>query len=91
MNFALWFADLEVLKSLKWGGAKYNEFVAKQSSTSTSKYGNIYDQLPDEFTKGDLKVLLSKSSNATPVRNIVYTWKSKGLITKLSKNTWRKA
>lgn len=90
-NFALWFADVEVMKSLKWGGAKYNEFVAKQSSNaSKSHFSNIFDQLPSEFTKGDLKVVLSKSGSKTNVRQIVYSWRSRGLVTKVSRNTWKK-
>lgn len=89
-NFALWFADLDVLKSLKWGGAKYNEFVAKQTQSKASRFSNIFDQLPDEFSKGDLKIVLSKSSSTSPVKAVIYSWRNAGLITKTSKSSWKK-
>lgn len=92
-RFALWFADLDIMKSLKRWGREYNDFRAKQlegeSLGTTSAYSTLYDAVGETFTKGDLRVLCSKKQINSPIRHIIYRWRKAGLVEK-DGGMWRK-
>ena len=45
-------------------------------------YQNVWNRLGDSFTAGDVEAVASQCGVDSPARNIVYRWKSKGLIEK---------
>lgn len=81
-DFALWFADLDLMKGCKQWGEKYNTFYNEHNvTTRTTKHQTLFDALPDTFTQGDIKAIQQKYSVKTRARNLCAIWKSAGLIT----------
>jgi len=92
-DFALWFADLDLMKSLKRYGEEYNKFRAEESaqfSVTKNKFSTLLDSLGDEFTKQDIVSLCNKYKVNSKVKVIVYFWKSAGLIKKVKNGLWKK-
>lgn len=91
-DFALFVADAALLKYLKTWGDDYNKLYAEttERKPANTSYGNLFDHLGKEFTKGDLKIACNKLLVSSPIRNIVYIWRSAGLIKKVEKNKWTK-
>ena len=90
-NFALFIADIALLKYLRTWGEDYNKLYSEEGSTRiSSNYGTLFDTLPKSFTKGDLKVAANKMAVSTPLRKIVSKWKGSNLIKKVAKNEWEK-
>lgn len=48
----------------------------------SNEFGTLFDAMPDEFTKGDLTVMCNKKTVKTPMKNIIFTWKSPQVIEK---------
>lgn len=91
-DFTLWFADLALMKFLKRWRDEYNAAVIEGERLTRGRaqnFGTLFDAMPDEFTKGDLTVMCNKKVVKTPVKNIIYTWKSAQLIEK-TPTGWKK-
>lgn len=92
-DFALWFADLALMKYLKRWRDEYNEAVLagdRLTRRRTQNFGTLYDGISDVFTKGDLQILANKNFVKTPIRNVISQWKTANLIEKISANEYRK-
>ena len=50
----------------------------------------LYDSLPDTFDKATLEGKSREFGIKSPARTIVYLWKQKGLVTKVSNTQWGK-
>lgn len=94
VDFCLWWTKVEHFGSCYVFADEYNkrkrELRDRMSNMKAVKYGNVFDSLENEFTKGDLIVAAKRQHNSTDIRQIVYVWKTEGLITKLDKNKWKK-
>lgn len=90
-DFALFIADIALLKYLKTWGNDYNKLYAEEGENmSTQQYGNLFDSLPKVFGKGELKMQANRMALLTPLRKIVSKWKTANLIKKIGKNEWEK-
>lgn len=92
-DFCLWFADLDLMKICKHFGSEYNDFRAKfeqkQTAKAGTKFATLFDTLPTDFTKGDVKVAAAKSGAKTAIRAIISVWKKAGIIKK-TETGWTK-
>lgn len=90
-DFALWFADLDLMKSLKRWGKEYND---KQSSMTLHVgkryYDTLFDIIPKEFTARDVAVEAPKHSVQTPARKIISRWCKAGLVKKVTNDKYQK-
>jgi len=92
-DFALWFADVEIMKSLKLWGEQYNEFRAKEKKRATSRpsnYSSLMDAIPDEFTKEDVATACKKYGVFSQVKDVIYSWNSRGFIKKIGNKKYKK-
>lgn len=83
-DFALWFADLDMMKELKTWGEKYNDFDAQNSNytRTTTKFSSLWDSLGDRFSKEDV-VFNAKSQDIKSRPNVIINvWKNSNLIEK---------
>lgn len=82
-DFALWFADLDLMKSLKRWSKEYNNFRAQtEDETSTRVSTTLFDELPASFTLGDVRIAASRLCVKSPAKAIVYRWRKANLIKK---------
>lgn len=82
-DFALWFADLDLMKSLKRWGKEYNEFRAESTQESSLKCNTtLFDALPAKFTLGDVKITANRLKISTRASQAVYRWRKAKLIKK---------
>lgn len=84
-DFALWFADLDLMKGCKHWAQKYNDFYDKQREGKTAngyQYASIYDALPDAFTPGDVRIASNKQGLRSDPRLIIHKWKKAGIVEK---------
>lgn len=94
LDFALWFADLALMKYLKRWGTEMNKLQAEyqegSTRTSTSVMGSLFDAMPKRFTRGDIRVNKQKYYCLSPEKKIASIWLKGGLIKKIGKNEWEK-
>ena len=80
-NFVKWFCSVDLRNSLYQFGERYNEL-----QQSTKKAGvpqaEIFNKMPDEFTKNDLRAALQRAYIKTPISKVLSLWKKNGLIGK---------
>lgn len=91
-DFALWFADLALMKFLKRWGDEYNTAVIeadRKVQGRSIRFVTLYDTVPKEFTKGDLHIVANRKCVKTPVRNIVARWVKAGLVQRTDTG-WKK-
>lgn len=82
-DFALWFAELDLMKSLKRWSKEYNDFRAQtEDETSTRVSTTLFDELPASFTLGDVRIAASRLCVKSPAKAIVYRWRKANLIKK---------
>lgn len=55
-------------------------FNLESSKTSTFKFKEVYDALPEEFDTKKLASIIHFSGFKTPVKNVLYGWKMLGVI-----------
>lgn len=90
-NFALWFADLDLMKSLKRWGREYNEKqLATKVHVPKRYYKTLFDDVPQNFTIADLQILAAQHAVLTPPKIIVARWKKSGLVGRLSPKQYAK-
>lgn len=76
-DFGLWVADYVLQQQVAmWGSYIEN---AEQMVTSTP-IANLFAELPEEFTREELKKLRSINGQSTNVRMIILRWKQAGMI-----------
>ena len=91
-EFVIWFADLDLMKSLKRWGKEYNEKqIAAKQHVGKVLFNTLFDSIPEEFTVADIKILAAQHEVLTPPRVIVSRWKKQGLINKLTAKQYTKA
>lgn len=91
LDFALWMADLFLMKFLKRWGMQYNEMrAASDNRRADMKQPILFDALPMEFTKGEVALLAKKTGKKTPVRKIISMWRTSGLIEDVRTDVYRK-
>ena len=84
-DFALWFADLDLMKGCKHWAQKYNDFYDKQREGKTANgylFASIYDALPDAFTPGDVRIAANKQGLRSDPRLIIHKWRKAGIAEK---------
>lgn len=81
-DFALWFADLDLMKSLKRWAKEYNDFRAEQEPKTKTNYGSLFDALPANFNLGDVKLAARQKLVKSSARYIVHRWRKANLIKK---------
>jgi len=55
-----------------------------------SKTGILFDMMPDEFTRDQLKQKMAEQNVMTRIREVVYRWNKDGLITILENGILKK-
>ncbi|MDO4496745.1 MAG: hypothetical protein Q4B58_02765 [Bacteroidales bacterium] len=86
-------AEYIIENLLKRWGRKFNELNSKRKNEDGSPDKNIlYNMLPAEFTRDQLKLLLTQTGCTTPAKQFIYMWgpKDLGLIEIIDKNHFRK-
>lgn len=87
VDFALWVADYILQQQVAmWGGHFENE----DNGGSTTPVANLFQELPDEFTKEELVNLRSINGQGTNVRMILKRWRDRGMICETDKNRYAK-
>ena len=81
--FALWVADYTLTALLSRFGEKMEEVQGRESAPAGVNYVDIFAQLPERFTKDELRALAKKSGVRTAVKMIVYRWKTNDLVRKV--------
>ena len=89
-DFALWYADNDLQELCRMYGDKMDESVLAANSPNISYARNIYNLLPDPFSRKELQDALNKCFIKTHISQIIYSWKKDGLIEKVDKTTYRK-
>lgn len=94
LNFCLWWTKVEYFTTCFVFADEYNkkrsELRQRMSRMKAVKFGNLFEQLPNEFSKNDLESLAQSLKVSSNVRSIVYIWMKESLITKSDKNKWKK-
>lgn len=92
LNFVKWFMDVEIENMLEEFGAQYRRlYVANELKVNSMPQANLYACLNDEFTKEDVIQACADLGIGSPVRNIISTWKSHGMIEQLEqRKRWKK-
>ena len=80
VDFALFVADYILQQQVAlWG----NIFEAEAESTTVCSLANLYQELPEEFTREELVNLRAVHGQGTNVNTILYRWKKAGMIREL--------
>lgn len=73
----------------KWG-RRYEDLQAKRQELSGNTRLPLFDQLPSEFSRDLLRETIKRLELTTPDWVFLSKWNAKALITKVSKNQFRK-
>lgn len=80
VDFTLFVADYILQQQVAlWG----NVFEAEAESTTVCSLANLYQELPEEFTREELVNLRAVNGQGTNVNTILYRWKKAGMIREL--------
>ena len=79
ISFALWVADYMLHQQV----ARFNTGEEKKN---TLYFSEVYDALPDTFTKSQLTHELQAMGVASPVRQVIHRWAKVGVIDKAGNN-----
>ena len=88
-NFVLWFCSVDLRNSLYQFGERYNELQQNVKKVGIL-HSPIFDKMPDEFTKDELRVALQRAYIKTNVRAVVSLWFKNRLIEKKAKDVYIK-
>ncbi|MCQ2112719.1 MAG: DUF3987 domain-containing protein [Bacteroidaceae bacterium] len=66
-----------------------SRYSIEQTSNEVPHY-RVWKELDSEFTTADVETVCSDWSIKTPVRNILYQWRTKNKIEEIAKNSYRK-
>lgn len=73
----------------KWG-RRYEDLLAKRQELSTGSRLSLFEQLPNEFSRELLRETIKRLGLTTDDWVFLSKWNAKALITKVSKNVFRK-
>jgi len=80
-EFVKWFCTVDLRNSLYQFGERYNE-LQQNTKKNVMPQAEIYNRMPDEFTKNDLRVALQRAYMKTPVKHVVSLWYRNKMIEK---------
>lgn len=81
VDFVKWFCAADLRNSLYQFGERYNE-LQQQAKKRSVPHSAIYDQMPKEFSKTDLRVKLQRSFIKTPAPMVLSLWYKNKLVIK---------
>ena len=87
-NFAIWIANYVLSEQMSRFADQVNvtvEYKKRQVNCI-----QVFDKLPQEFTRNELIVLLKKHGYRQPARASLYQWKREGLIEKTGPDSYQK-
>ena len=80
-NFVKWFCAVDLRNSLYQFGQRYNELQQEVRKTGVPQ-AEIFNKMPKEFTKDELRVVLQRACMKTPVRKVISLWYQNRMIDK---------
>ena len=80
-NFVKWFCAVDLRNSLYQFGQRYNELQQEVRKTGVPQ-AEIFNKMPKEFTKDELRVVLQRACIKTPVRKVISLWYQNRMIDK---------
>ena len=80
-NFVKWFCAVDLRNSLYQFGQRYNELQQEVRKTGVPQ-AEIFNKMPKEFTKDELRVILQRACIKTPVRKVISLWYQNRMIDK---------
>ena len=89
--FARYIADIQIASMLSLYGDAMEKALTGTAPTRNRKFGaNIFETLPETFSRNDLYTMMRKGGYSTHVRQAIYIWKRNGLIETIDKDMFRK-
>ncbi|MBO7497627.1 MAG: DUF3987 domain-containing protein, partial [Bacteroidaceae bacterium] len=89
-DFCTWFAEQDKLQALRAFGTMLNEQQGTNPYSRGTKINNIFANLKEEFTTGELVVAMNQSHIKSPLKIVLHNWKKRGLIQLDEKGTYVK-
>lgn len=86
-EFVYWWMHVDLDSMLKLWGAKYNE---QNTHVQTLYNVDVYNSLPEVFTKNELLVMMKKQQVKSKVANVIWQWNKSGYIEKLGDDKFKK-
>lgn len=86
-QFIDWYMHRDIEEMLRLWGEAYNNL---DSNVANIRQKNLYNELPDTFTRNDVYALCVKYNVKTVVRRIIFEWNRLKVIEKIDNNTYRK-
>lgn len=87
IKFAIFVAEYVLESQLEKFGAQLEKTYMKKKK---EVHVNLYSVLPEEFCRNDIINMIAKYNISTPVKNIVYGWKSNGYIEETAHYRYKK-
>lgn len=88
---ALWDAEVKLYyMRYIWEEAVNDELANGKNNGKSVRKRSVFDDLPQNFNKQALENALMSSGYKTPAKQLLYLWKSEGLIKETSKNSYQK-
>ena len=87
VDFALWVADFVLQQQVAQWGAELERGEEPKQAYSVI---NLYQELPEEFTREELVNIRSVNGQGTNVRMIIKRWRDSGMIQDLGQNRFAK-
>lgn len=85
--FIEWWMEQDLENSLKLWGTRYNN-ETEEAPTTFQK--SLFNEMLQAFTKSDVYAACVRMGLKTPVRQIIYQWKTLGIIKKTGKDEYEK-
>ncbi len=87
IRFAVFIADFTLNSLLKKFDVQLEKTYMKKKR---EVHVNLYAVLPSEFNRNDIVTMVAKHNVSTPVKNIIYNWKTNGYIQETSHYNYKK-
>lgn len=85
--FIDWYMHRDIEEMLRLWGEAYNNL---DNNVGNIRQKNLYNELPETFTRNDVYTLCVKYNVKTVVRRIIFEWNRLKVIEKIDNNTYRK-
>lgn len=82
-DFAIWVADCMLVQHLL-------RFAITTNNDNTKRYPEVFDALPNEFSREELRSALNAAGVSSTVRNVIYQWRLGGFVEIVRQTTNRK-
>lgn len=91
-NLSYFMAEYIIEHMLNRWGRKFNELNSKRYEDSQKEDANLFDQLDNDFTRDQLKILIKRLGCTTPAKQFLWLWgpKKMNIIEIIDKNNFRK-